>query len=48
MYGVAALLLVVSLLGLRAATRDVFHFPVVLPNGGPALVYQPGSERGWG
>ncbi len=48
MYGVAALLLVVSLLGLRAATRDVFHYPVELPNGGPALVYEPGSERGWG
>ncbi len=47
-YGVAALLLVVSLLGLRAATRDVFHYPVELPNGGPALVYEPGSERGWG
>ena len=47
-YGVAALLLVVSLIGLRAATRDVFHYPVELPNGGPALVYEPGSERGWG
>ena len=47
-YGVAALLLLVSLLGLRAATRDVFHYPVELPNGAPALVYEPGSERGWG
>ncbi len=43
MYGVAAFLLVVSLLGLRAATRDVFHYPVELPNGAPALVYEPGS-----
>ena len=47
-YGVAALLLVVSLLGLRAATRDVFHYPVELPGGAPALVYEPGAERGWG
>ncbi len=47
-YGVAALLLVVSLLGLRMATRDVFHYPVELPGGVPALVYEPGPLRGWG
>ena len=47
-YGVASLLLVVSLLGQRAATRDVFHYPVKLPGGSPALVYEPGAERGWG
>ena len=48
MYGVAAILLIASLLGLREATRDVFHYPVELPGGAPALVYEPGAVRGWG
>ena len=46
-YALAALLLVGSLLGLRATTRNVFHYPVTLPGGGPALVYEPGEPRSW-
>lgn len=47
-YGVAALLLVVSLLGLRMATRDVFHYAVELGEGVPVVVYEPGEARFWG
>lgn len=45
MYGAAALLLAVSLLGLGSATRAVHHYPVELPGGIPAVIFEPGDPR---
>lgn len=47
-YLVAALLLGVSLFGIRAGTRDVAHYAATLPGGIPAVVYEPGPMRGYG
>jgi dienelactone hydrolase len=47
-YAVAALALVAALLGLRAAAREVAHYPVTLPDGVPAVVYEPGESAGFG
>jgi dienelactone hydrolase len=44
----AALVLGVSLFGIRAGTRDVAHQAVTLPGGIPAIVYEPGPMRGYG
>jgi len=44
-YGAAALLLAVSLLGLGSATRAVHHYAVEMPGGVPAIVYEPGPAR---
>jgi dienelactone hydrolase len=45
LYGAAGLLLLVAFLGLRRATQDVTHYPVVLATGAPARVYEPGPPR---
>ena len=44
-YGAAAFLLAVSLLGLGSATRAVHHYAVEIPGGIPAMVYEPGPPR---
>ncbi len=45
MYAAAALLLAVSLLGLGSATRAVHHYPVEIPGGIPAVIFEPGDPR---
>ena len=44
-YGGAAVLLVVALLGMRSASHSVARYPVVLPGGVPAVVFEPGLQR---
>jgi pimeloyl-ACP methyl ester carboxylesterase len=44
----AALLLVISLVGLRSATDAVHHYAVTLEGGVPLVVYEPGEPPGWG
>jgi len=47
-YATAALLLVVSLVGLRRATDAVHHYAVTLEGGTPLVVYEPGEPPDWG
>jgi dienelactone hydrolase len=47
-YGAAALLYVVALLGLRQATGDVAHYAVTLPGAVPAVIYEPGEPSRFG
>lgn len=44
-YGGAAVLLLVALLGLHRATREVAHYAVRLPGGIPATVFEPGASQ---
>ncbi len=46
-YGVAALSFVAALIGLHRANVAVAHYAVALPNGAPAIVYEPGPPRGF-
>jgi pimeloyl-ACP methyl ester carboxylesterase len=45
LYGVAALLLVASLIGLRTEALSVARYPVALQDGVPGVVYEPGPQR---
>ena len=47
-YVAAAIALAVSLLAIRLGDRVVAHYPVTLTGGVPAVVYEPGTPRGWG
>jgi pimeloyl-ACP methyl ester carboxylesterase len=47
-HATAALLLVISLVGLRRATDAVHHYAVTLEGGTPLVVYEPGEPPGWG
>jgi hypothetical protein len=47
-YGVAILALAISFLGIRRASDDVFAYAIELPEGIPAVIYEPGPPRGQG
>lgn len=47
-YGGAAILLAVALVGLRASVGAVAHYRVTLPGGAPAVVYEPGAPAPFG
>jgi pimeloyl-ACP methyl ester carboxylesterase len=44
-YGVAILALAISFLGIRRASDDVFAYAIELPEGIPAVLYEPGPPR---
>jgi dienelactone hydrolase len=44
-YSVAAVVLAASLLGIHRGAGSVTHYPVTLPGGIPAVVYEPGPPR---
>ncbi len=47
-YAAAALVLVISLVGLGVESSDVVHYPQMLPGDVPAVIYEPGPTRGFG
>jgi pimeloyl-ACP methyl ester carboxylesterase len=47
-YGGAILALAVSFFGIRRAADDVFAYAITLPEGIPAVVYEPGPPRDYG
>jgi alpha-beta hydrolase superfamily lysophospholipase len=47
-YGVAVLALAVSFFAIRRSSDDVFAYAITLPEGIPAVVYEPGPPRAYG
>ncbi len=45
LYSVAAVLLAASLMAIHRGAGSVTHYPVTLPGGIPAIVYEPGPPR---